>query len=74
MSVIHEHEVKAALKELLQAVPAETLAKITGCTTDAARFWHSGERCPNATTLVNLAREIHEVRRWLGQVTKPARD
>lgn len=41
------------------------LAQASCRTKDAAKSWKAGRRCPNGSSLINLARAIPAVRAWL---------
>lgn len=63
--LMREHEAREALHQAMLGVPNSDLRRITGCSDEAARKWKAGRRCPNAASLVNLARQVPKVREWL---------
>lgn len=63
--LMREHEAKEALQLAVQEIPNSELVRVTGVTEEAVRLWKSGRRCPNAASLVNLARGLPAIRDWL---------
>lgn len=65
---VHRITEREAAKRFSAAVTdfsAKDLANVADKTLDAAKSWKAKRRCPHAASLINLARELPEVRRWL---------
>ena len=62
---ITDDEFKEAIAAKVLHISTGRLAKATQRTKDAAKLWKSGERVPNAPTLINLARNLPAIREWV---------
>lgn len=62
---ITEADVAEGIRSSVVPFSAKDLAHATGKSVEAAKAWKSGERTLNSAQLINLARQIPAVRKWL---------
>jgi hypothetical protein len=63
--LIAENRVAEGVCSAVVQFSAKDLARITGKSVEAAKSWKSGDRTPNSAQLINLARQIPAVKKWL---------
>jgi hypothetical protein len=63
--LITENRVAEGVCGAVVQFSAKDLARITGKSVEAAKSWKSGDRTLNSVQLINLARQIPAVKKWL---------
>lgn len=62
---ITNEEATQQITGIVLGFSAGTLAKAAGRSKDSAKHWKAGHACPNVASIINLARQIPSVHKWL---------
>ncbi len=62
---ISEQECAERVSAAIIEFPAKDLQRITDKTIDATKSWKAGRRCPHLASVINLARQLPAVKKWL---------
>ena len=63
--IITETDIAEGVRDAVIQFSAKDLARLTRKSVEAAKAWKSGDRTLNSAQLINLARQIPSVKKWL---------